>query len=212
MRTIFASFALLATVNAAGGGAEIPKEKVAPVATLTFKDASTTNTEVKVEYLQKLSDGKASLVAATVISSKTDNLYKTRFTVNLRKKGETDCLVRYTVEGSGITAENVETQKTYTVAKGINAEGKKACSSDEELKNLLTPAFDSGDFNQDAATLAAFKAGDGVRSTSFTSKIALFNWERTLAGTPELKQDDQNTEISIAWNNDGAADSYVSPW
>ena len=99
MRTFFAAFALLATVNAAGGGAETPKEKTAKVTELQFN--STTSGEfVKFEYLQRLVDDKASLIVASVIRSGKDDLYDARLNVNLRNKGETDCTARYVVDAA----------------------------------------------------------------------------------------------------------------
>ena len=116
MRTFFAAFALLATVNAAGGGAETPKEKEAQVSELNFEAAQTGET-IKMEYLQRLVNDKGSLIVAMTLQSKNDAaLYNARVNLNIKAKDNAECLSRSVIDiaETGVKGAGTAAQETYT--------------------------------------------------------------------------------------------------
>ena len=116
MRTFFAAFALLATVNAAGGGAETPKEKEAQVSELNFEAAQTGET-IKMEYLQRLVNDKGSLIVAMTLQSKNDAaLYDARVNLNIKAKDNAECLSRSVIDiaETGVKGAGTAAQETYT--------------------------------------------------------------------------------------------------
>lgn len=110
MRTIYAAFALLATVTASGGGAETPKEKTAKVDTIDFP-STTFGESVKLEYLQRLIDNKFNLIVAGTVRSNVNDLYNTKVNLNMKVKGASACISRIVLDAS----------QTGTTGAGTNA-------------------------------------------------------------------------------------------
>jgi hypothetical protein len=209
MRTFFAAFALLATVNAAGGGGGTPKEKEAKVDNLRFN-----STDVKefiaVEYLQRLIADKATLIVATTVRSE-EPLYDTRINVNLKVKGSAACAARYVADAAqtGQTGKGTDAQQTFamTIREAKTAELAN-CDTKVNIEKLL-----KADITKDVAftpVLSNVVTVDGVRlaKTTYTPyNRAVVTWIRTLAAAPKLKEGEVY-QLNAAWTT--GTKNYIS--